>query len=302
MARFWLPLLLLLPLWATEPEKTVTFGRGFQNTTMPAFDRGYLLFDTPLSGNLEIWGPDGQQRFFTTVENPPGASVYSLAVDSDGSVAAGLMFDGPQGVVGGIAYFDRSGKQTRLVETGKYMPVHVCFDGNHSLWTFGWQRNPLVDRQDRHDYMMFRKYSHDGSETGRFGKRSILPGEGLAPGGTSLGSWRIRAADDRVGALAYSGKTSGNLSWIELGLDGHLIGQWPLGEHSYGGYAFTGDARLCRQVNGDTPKIECFDRSAAAWKSAGDAPIRGVLLGAQKDELVFSQDEGMIQLWWVRVP
>jgi hypothetical protein len=224
-------------------------------------------------------------------------------VDSDGSVAAGFAYPGPQRYSGGIAYFDPSGKQTRFADTGKYMPAHVCFDRDHSLWTFGWQRDSSGDNEERSDYMMFRKYSPGGEEAGRYGLRSILPARGLAPGGQSLGLWRLRVADDRVGALADSGQTSSENVWIELGLDGHLIGKWNMGRDLHGGLAFTSDARLCRQTPGKTvPGIECFDRRTGVWKNAGDAPVSGVLLGAQGDELVFSRDEGVIRLYWVKVP
>jgi hypothetical protein len=302
MARFLLSLLLLLPAWATEPTRTLIFGRGSQAMPIPAFDQGYLLFTMPVGG-FEVWGPDGLLRFFTTVENPAGASVTSLAVDSDGSVAAGFGYPGPHGFSGGIAFFDASGKQNRFVDTEKYMPAHVCFDRNHSLWTFGWQRDSLGS-EEHSDYMMFRKYSADGKEAGRYGPRSIVPARGMAPGGPSLGLWRLRVADDRVGALAYSGKDSAeNRVWIELGLDGHLIGKFTMGRDLQGGLAFTSDARLCRQTAGKTiPKVECFNRGTSVWKDAGDAPVSGVLLGAQGDELVFSRDEGVIHLYWVKVP
>jgi hypothetical protein len=303
MARFLLLLLLLAPAWASEPTKMVMFGRGSQAMSVPAFDKGYLMFITR-TGGIEVWGPDGLQRFFATVEKPPGASVASLAVDSDGSVAAGIGFSGPQGISGGIAFFDATGKQTRFVVTGKYMPAHVCFDQNHSLWTFGSQRDSSGDYEETSDYMMFRKYSADGKEVGRYGPRSIVPTRGLEPGGASIGAWRLRVADDRVGALAESGNSGlANQVWIELGVDGHLIGKWPMGRDLQGGLAFTSNGRLCRQTPGKTmPGIECFDRGTGAWKNGGDAPVSGLLLGAQGDELVFSRDEGVIRLYWVNVP
>jgi hypothetical protein len=110
VARFLLSLLLLLPAWAGEPDKTVIFGHGAYGR-VPAFDQGYLLF-TMQGPGFEVFGPDGLLRFFTGVKNPPGASVTTVAVDSDGSVAAGFGFLGPNGISGGLAYFDPSGHQT----------------------------------------------------------------------------------------------------------------------------------------------------------------------------------------------
>ena len=302
MARFLLSLFLLLPAWAGEPDKTVIFGHGAYGT-VPAFDQGYLLF-TMHGPGFEVFGPDGVLRFFTSVENPHGASVTTVAVDSDGSVAAGFAFLGQQGISGGIAYFDSFGRQTQFVETGKYMPAHVCFDRYHSLWTFGWQRDPSTDYEETRDYMMFRKYS-DGKEMGRYGPRSIMPGTGMTPGSPSLGLWRMRVADDRVGVVAYYGATSENRMWIELGLDGHLIGKWAMGRDSQGGLAFTSSARLCRQTpagKAKMPGIECLDRDTGSWKHAGDEPVPGLLLGADGDELVFSRGDGVITLHWAKVP
>jgi hypothetical protein len=304
VARFLLSLFLLLPAWGGESGKSVIFSHGAYGP-VPTLDQGYLLFTQQMGGpGFEVFGPDGLLRFFTSVENPHGASVTSVAADSDGSVAAGFAFLGQQGISGGIAYFDPSGKQTRFVDTGKYMPAHVCFDRNHALWTFGWQRNPSTDNDETRDYMMFRKYS-DGKETGRYGPRSIMPATGMTPGAGSRGMLRLRVADDRVGAVAYYGATSDNRMWIELGLDGHLIGKWPMGRDLQGGLAFTSSARLCRQTAPGKAKlsgIECLDRDTGSWKHAGDAPVSGLLLGADGDELVFSRGDGVITLHWAKIP
>ena len=257
------------------------------------------------TGGFEVFGPDGLRRFFGVVEDPAGASLTSLAADSDGSIAVGLAFPGPQGYSGGIAYFDPAGKQTRFIDTGKYRPAHVCFDRDHSLWAFGEQRDSSGDREEPSDYMMFRKYSADGKEAGRYGPRSILPLRGLTPGGAAIGPWRLHVADNRVGARAESGPIGGNNEfWIELGLDGHVIGTWPLGRDLMGGFAFTNDARLCRQTRRakGMPGIECLDRDTGVWKDAGEAPVSGVLLGAQENELVFSDSQGVIRLSWLKIP
>jgi hypothetical protein len=280
------------------------FGRGYRSDTVPTFEQGYLLFKVR-TGGFEVFGPDGVRRFFAVVENPAGSTVMSLAADSDGSIAVGLAFPGPQGFNGGIAYFDPSGKQTRFVDTGKYRPAHICFDRDHSLWTFGEQRDSSNDSEERSDYMMFRKYSVDGKETGRYGPRSIVPWRGLTPGGPSIGPWILRVVDDRVGALAESGNSDlTHQVWIELGLDGHLIGTWATGKDLLGGLAFTSDARLCRQTpRKPMPRIQCLDRDTGVWKDAGEAPVSGVLLGAQGDELVFSDgDKDVVRLYWVKVP
>jgi hypothetical protein len=205
---------------------------------------------------------------------------------------------GAQGRSGGIVYFDQSGKQTRFIDTGKYMPAHICFDGNQWLWTFGWQRDSENDdNEERRDYMIFRKYSPEGKEMGRYMSRTLFPSG--PPGTAAMGAWKLRAANDRIGALGYSGDHPE--VWIELGLDGSLIGKWPLGRYWNGGTAYTSDGRLYRQVFGANPKLECYDRASSAWKDAGKPPVPGLLLGAENEELVFSQNQGLIKLVWAKL-
>jgi hypothetical protein len=302
MLRLLLLCVLSQPVWAVDPTKTLIVGRGTAGNAVAVFDHGYLLFTPDSSSAVEIWGPDGLQHFFGTVDKPYGAHVYSIAVDSDGSAAASVVgFNGSE-ISEGIAYFDSTGMQSRFVDTGRYMPSHLSFDKNHSLWAFGWMRNAASDREERSDYMMFRKYSGDGTEEGRYGRRSILSARGLDPGYVAIGGWHLKAIGDRIGALVSYRANSSDLVWIELALDdGHLMGMWPLGRDLNGGMAFTGDAKLCRQVPAKTmPGIECLDRSTGRWKHTGDAPVPGVLLGADEDQLVFQRNEGVIHLYWVR--
>jgi len=293
-----------------EPARSVTYGRDYGSRFLPTFDKGYLLFTNEPAG-VEAWGPDGRLVFQTVLTNPPNAHVMSAAVDSDGTVAVGVAYSGaPHGHGGGIAMLDRSGKEIRFVETDRYMPAHVCFDAKHALWTFGWQRDiGRNDREDSTDYFLFRKFSVDGKQLGAYALRSLFPKPGLEPGGPSGGLWRLRISDDRIGAIAYSGETSGNPEWIEVGLDGGLIGRWKLGRNLSGGVAFTSRNGICN-LSGRGERIDCFDRGAQAWKTLGNTSATdesgrplGILLGADDEYLVFGkEDVGGLRLSWVRTP
>ena len=167
------------------------------------------------------------------------------------------------------------------------MPAHLCFDAKHALWTFGWERDKVRNSTaDSQDYFLFRKYSVDGKQLGAYALRSLFPRLGLEPGSSSGGLWSLRISDDRIGAIAYSGRTSEIPEWIEVGLDGGLIGHWKLGPYHDGGMAFASRNGLCRQI-GLGGRIDCFDRVAQAWKtlastSSNDENGRplGILLGA----------------------
>ena len=83
-----LAVMVALSFWsafaAKEPSRTLTYGRGYGPRTLPAFDKGYLLF-TNEPGGIEVWGPDGGLVFQKISTNPPSAHVMSAAVDSDGT-------------------------------------------------------------------------------------------------------------------------------------------------------------------------------------------------------------------------
>ncbi len=299
----------------TVPEKTVTYGRSFANLPVPTFDKGYLIAINRPNG-LEVWGPDGQLVFRTALADPPSALVTSVAIDTGGTggtggtVAVGFSYSIPQGYAGGIAFLDRSGKQIRKIDTARYLPSHLCFDKNHRLWTFGFQRDAVRNEtEDREDYLLFRQYSSDGRPLGAFISRSLFPKPGLSPGGSSGGLWRIRAMDDRIGALANAGSSGVEREWIEITLEGQLIGHWKMGPNPMFGTAALAKLGVCEQVvENRVPRVDCLDRETGTWKAlsnrlAGtDGRPLGNLLGADGDSLVFSQDHGNTRLIYVKIP
>jgi hypothetical protein len=296
-------------VFAKEPDRAVTYGRSYGSEALPAFDKGYLLFTNKPNG-VEVWDPDGKLVFQTEVTSPLTAHVMSMAIDSGGTVAVGVGYSlATQGYAGGIVFLDPSGKQIRFVETNRYVPSHVCFDANHNLWTFGWQRDTeRNEMEDSQDYSLFRKYSLDGKQLGAFAQRSLFPRPGLTPGSPQGGLWRLRVSGDRVGALADSGQTSETREWIEVGLDGSLIGHWKIGHDLNYAYAFVSAIGLCRQRSQDHhPQIDCFDPETQAWKTIIDLSITdekgdplGILLGADGGSLVFGKGGGNIRLSWIR--
>ncbi len=295
----------ILPAPVKASDQSVIYGRGYRARSLPTFDKGYLLFTNHFDG-IEVWGPDGKLVFQTEIANPPGAHIATMAVDTDGAVALGIGYPGGlYGHQGGIAFLDRSGKELRFIETGRYMPAHVCFDARHDLWTFGWQRDKLLpERADSEDYDMFRKYSPEGKQLASYVSRSLFPKPGLDPGGAYGGLWRLRVSNDRVGAMANSGNTSSVPEWIEFGLDGQSIRHWKLGRVAPGGIAFTSAGVLYRQSSASGhPQVKWFDRDAQLWKTVTDVSPTGedgrslgILLGAEGEYLVFGTDHGGDQL------
>lgn len=299
MLRLWLSLLFLVPAWAADP---VTFGRTYGSTPIPAYDKGHLLFLTE-NKVFEVWRPNGYDRFLATVDSPHGASAMSAAVDSKGRLAVSFGYLGANGFGAGVAYFDSTGRQTALIDTGKYMPAHVTYDHTDALWTFGWMRGESDQSREPEEYMLFRKYVN-GKETGRYISRSLFP-KGRAPGAGQGGGWRLRAAADRIGAFAFAGKTSDTQRWIEISLDGQLLGQYETDDQFGGGTAFTDDAQLYRRIYVKAPKashLQRLDRTAATWQTVDTHAHDAILLGAEGKQLVYGETPGPIRLQWIDQP
>jgi hypothetical protein len=91
----------------------------------------------------------------------------------------GVALTDAKGRFGGIAYFDQSGKQTRFIDTGKYLPAHIRFDANQ------WRCGPLVG--SGMPTMIFRKYSPEGKEMGHHIFRKLFPA-GMTPGAPAMGA------------------------------------------------------------------------------------------------------------------
>ncbi len=158
--------------------------------------------------------------------------------------------------------------------------------------------------EDREDYFQVRKFSKEGKQAGAYLPRSLFPG-GLAPFSGCRGLWLVRAVADRIGALAYRSDAGHQPEWVELNLDGKLIGRWKLGRDADGGLAYTSDARLFARSwdrKSGKPLLSRLDKDSSAWIAVenpmpGDEFRAGLLLGADENDLVFAEPGGLRLRW-----
>jgi hypothetical protein len=69
----------------------------------------------------------------------------------------------------GKLLLDASGNQTSFINTGRYVPTHICFDRNHAIWSIGWQRDQTSNEMpDRQEYFIVSKFSRNGREVGAY--------------------------------------------------------------------------------------------------------------------------------------
>jgi hypothetical protein len=286
-----------------QPQTTIDFAGLQTSNPTPTFDHGYVAaWDLQHVHSATLYAPDGHQMFeVSSFELPDGTKTnapLSVAIDSDGISAHA--YRAAAATRSGIVILNTTGRQIRVIETEPHKPSQICFVPDHSLWMFG-------DQWGSHDhpasdFMTFRHYSRDGKLLGSFVPRSALPkweGEGLdqvvAP---FVGLWRLRAAKDRIGATLLVGPSK--QAWVELDLNGTLIGQWTYAQNKQDlvmPSAFDADGKLygTRRINGMPAGISMFDKNSGSWKAVSSLPD-GHLLGADGLRLVYQTGD---QLRWL---
>jgi hypothetical protein len=285
---------------AEQPVTVAYSSRPFTTgEPVPALDQGYLFYnDAPNS--LTLYRTHTGDRVYTaSLKNPAisgNARITSAALTRDGAAAVGVAYLlGNNGYTGGLAFLDRTGAQIRFAGTGHFMPCHLTYDAKGSLWAFGTNVAP-----DNQDYAVARRFDENGKQTGAFLMRSSFPSE---PFHCHRGLWTARASKGRVGAMAQVWNMAeprerrGMLQqWVELDLDGKEIGRWTLGaerDGPAGGMAFTEDGRLFVDWRGEMMEL---DRKTAAWNRAA-VQHRGILLGAEGNQLVYAENSGSRFVW-----
>ena len=281
---------------AAEPREVYYQGFLVPQSIVPTFDKGYLLVYN--FEKIDVYAPDGSPLYSVSAEVPNAkiANIQNAAADVDGTMAGAVYYARERARGGGIVLFDRSGRQTRFFDTGKYWPTQVCFAPDHTIWTLGWQGPETSGPHD--DYFVLRNYSQDGQELGAFLPRSTFEPES-DPVGPMIGGWRLRIMNNRIGAVFYGGMILGPrhksrpMQWIEVDLKGKVLGLWEVGAE-WPPEAFTQSGALYTH-SGDAVLV--FDRSTKAWRPVAGTPA-GFLLGADGNSLVF-EVRGTSRLRWV---
>jgi hypothetical protein len=293
--------LLSVPAWAANVPVQAASAPAIVGQVMPGFYNGYLFSAEP-SHVLTLFAPDGHELFSLPFQGHGNGNIHikSVAIDSDGTLAVSWV-DRPDT---GIDIRDLSGTLLRSFSTGRFFPTHLSFGQDHFLWALGWQYDEARFSEDKQDYQILRKYSMDGKETGAYLPRSLFP-VGLPPGNDAWQARGITVTADRVGVEVNSGQVSNQREWVELDLNGKLLGRWRLDTRAeHPGVAFTSnDQAYVYLYNRDKKSWQVFrlNRATSAWDLV-DTPDEP-LYGADGDKLVFSKYTGnMLQLSWFPQP
>jgi hypothetical protein len=260
--------------------------------TVPTFDHGYLtVYDH--DPDLDVYGPDGTLLYKTSAHGPNGikARIDNAVADTDGTVAAAVGYSLSCNVPGlgvrpwqggGIAFFDRSGGQTRFIDTGcDYWTTQVAFGPDHSVWAIGWLGSLTASLKA--DYLALRHYTQTGEPLGASLPRASFPHPDdphreplILP---KIGLWDLQVTGDHVEIIL----DRVNL-WVETDLKGQETARWSTGPNFARPRAFTADGLAWRQVG---KQIMVFNRSSGAWSQPILEITEGLLIGADGNDLIF---------------
>lgn len=189
---------------------------------MPALYNGYLYTIGPRHV-LTLFPSDGRQVLTLPLIGNDNVSIRNAAIDSDTTIALSRRDEAGSG----IELRDAFGNLLHSINTGRYVPEHLAFGEDHTIWSLGWQYPA------RQDYMILRHYSRDGKEMGAYLPRSLFPA-GLEPGSIGWQNRAITVTGDRVGVQVYSGNPGNKMEWVELDLRRQALWTVAAGRRSAG--------------------------------------------------------------------
>jgi hypothetical protein len=276
----------------------------FIENLMPALYDGYLYTISPRHV-LTLFPPDGRQVLTLPLVGNDTVRILNAAIDSETTIALSRR----DGAGSAIELRDAFGNLLQSINTGRYVPEHLAFGEDHTIWSLGWQTDATkLLYPDRQDYMILRHYSRDGKEIGAYLPRSLFPA-GLEPGNIGWQSRAITITGDRIGVQVYSGNPGNKMEWVELNLDGKLTGRWRLDDVARGGaVAFTSDDQAYLRhfdLATKTHQVLKLNRATSTWEIM---PSPGLFLyGSDGDQLVFAGWggrgwDGLMHLSWFKQP
>jgi hypothetical protein len=254
------------------------------------YNNGYLFsWNSPEYTEVTFYGRDAK-RIYSVPEDKGGIYHVAWAIDSDG-VAAGA-YQARDAWVGRIDIFDPNGKLTRTIKTGSYVPQHVAFAPDHTIWAAGYQ----AENDGREDFNVLHHYARTGEELGQLLQWSQIAGDENSYTAVQplLGGKRLYTGKDRIGLQVNS--DFGHDTWIEVSYSGALLRKYNLGtpgELCYGLAGMAADGTVYAAISvGDTFRgWAVLDHSNRAWyKIAGSSA--GQIIGSNGENLVFSHKDG----------
>jgi hypothetical protein len=269
---------------------------------LPGLANNQLYF-IDLPDHVRVFSPNGYSSIVIDLDGrgDERAIVDGIAIDSDGTIAVAW---GTRWGPSGIEIRDGSGTLLRTIDMGVFLPGSVAFDTDHSLWSFGWQRVAKGSQVHARDFSMLRHYSAAGKEMAAFLPRSLFP-KGLEPGHAQRQQQRIHVMPDHIGLVAFSGETTNEQEWVEVDLNGNVLGRWRIAGLQFARVTPTSDGNVYAWAR--DPKTQKYivvrlNRTTSTWQPVATG-AKGQLYGADGDQLIFgSWPKAVMLLDWFKQP
>lgn len=250
------------------------------------YSHGYVTgWDSPAYTRITVYGRDAQAAF-SVREQKNGIYYVGWAVDSDG-FAAGV-YQSRKIWQGRIDLFDPNGRMMRTIDTGSYIPQHVAFAADHTIWAEGYK----AGSGDGEDFDVLHHYARSGQELGQMLRWSQIAGSQNSYTALQaiVGGRRLYIGRDRIGfeaPLQY-----GHSTWVEVSFSGTVLGKYNLGSYSelcYVPHAMTSSGGVYAAIYKDYgfDGWAILNRSTGGWDRVTSYP-QGRIIGSDGENVVFS--------------
>lgn len=257
----------------------------------------YILgWDSPAFRNVTIYSPDAKPVYTLPVfVEHRIEDVWAL--DCDGLAAR--VYRGRGKRENGIDFLDAGGKTIRTMDTGFFAPQHLAFAPDHTLWAVGYE-----DEYDSRgvDFNVIHHYARTGVELGQMLPWSKIAGDYNAYTSLQLclGGKFLFVTNDRV--AFYTHLKYGHSIWIELSTGGEITKTYDLGDYAvldYHPLAVTASGNVYAHVYKDKQPdgYAVLNKSKGTWNKVHGYPKGAALIGADGENLIFSQHDG----GWTRI-
>jgi hypothetical protein len=149
---------LVVQCWAQVPAD-----RQYEGSLGAAsYTGGWILdWNSPTYTSVTIYRPDAKPAYSDQLKDANGRFYAVWAVDSNGTAARAFLRHENRRREGQIDLLDPNGKVVNTIGTGSYVPQHIVFAPDHTIWTIGYE----MDYESRtEDFNVLRHYGSSGKE------------------------------------------------------------------------------------------------------------------------------------------
>jgi hypothetical protein len=299
---------------AAKTAESAVLNVDFSGQPLPTFRGGYLVGRQTNPAGYSIWDRSGQLLRHEEVRLPgvKATNIRDVSINLRGDTLVLVVTgsDAPGHFVSALAWGTPLGGISKMVPTESFAVSKIAFAADGTLWTFGRQYDYRFEEAG--DYNTVRHYDRNGVFLNGHVPRSTFSvrDSKTPPSGECL----MAVNGDRVGILSLV--TS---EWVEIGLDGTIIGRWALKRTPntlISGAALTDKNELFlteqfeKPSGGPTPKevsaIVQLDKSDGSLREIDTSELRTnslqgmLLLGAEAGRLIVRVKPPW-QLQWIDI-